>query len=151
VTMGAAADNRTVHLRTPHLDERGIVIAWLLRIVVGLALAGVVLFDAGSIVVNYFTVNDTAQEVAAAATTERALGGDAVPNLECNRRSNVPACRAAYDLAREKGVRIASAHFDQQGVFHVEVRSTAETLIVGRIGPIEDWATATASADADTN
>lgn len=130
-------------------DESGIVISWLLRIVVALAIAGVVLFDAGSIVVNYFAVEGTADEVATAVTLD--LATNVVPNLECNRRSASPLCRAAYEAAREKGVKIVSARFDQQGVFHVEVRRTAETLVVGRIGAIEGWAKATASAEADTN
>jgi hypothetical protein len=147
-------DNGKVDLQRLHRlhhDERGIVISWLVRILVGLALAGVVLFDAAAIVVNYFSVNDTAGEVALAVATDVASGQQVVPNLECNRRSSFPPCATAYQVAREKGVRIKSARFDQEGLFHVEIRSTAETLIVGRIGAIEDWATATASADADTN
>ena len=153
---GLQVDNETVDLRALHRDalhrdERGIVVSWLVRIVVGLAILGVVLFDAGAITVNFFSVNDTAGEVAASVATDVATGQPAVPNLQCNRRSSYPACQTVYEVAREKGVKIVSAHFDQQRVFHVEVRSTAETLIVGRIGAIEDWATATASADAETD
>lgn len=149
---GAAPDNRSVDLQAIHRDERGLVISWLIRLVVGFVLGAVVLFDVGSIVINYFTVNDTAQSVAAAVTADLVSGGvDATPNLKCNRRSGVPACERAYKVAREKGVRIISARFDQQRVFYVEVESTADTLIVSRISVIESWATATASADADTN
>ncbi len=148
---GLQVDNEIVDLRALHRDERGIVVSWLVRIAVGLAIFGVVLFDAGAITVNFFSVNDTAGEVAVSVATEIAAGQSVVPNLQCNRRSSYPACQTVYEVAREKGVKIVSAHFDQQRVFHVEVRSTAETLIVGRIGAIEDWATATASADAETN
>lgn len=151
MTEGRATDNRSVDLRELHRDERGIVISWLVRIVVALAIVGVILFDAGAIVINYFSVNDAAQEVAVTVTTDLAAGVDAVPNLQCRRRSGDALCRQAYQVARERGVRIVSAHFDQRGVFHVEVRRTADTLVVGRIGAIEDWATVTASADADTN
>lgn len=131
--------------------EDGLVVSWLVRIVVVLALFGVVLFDAGAIVVNVFTLDGTADEVAVEVTTEIATGGVAVPNLKCTRRSAVPACRVAYEVARGKDVKIVSAAFDQQGIFHVELRRTAKTLVVGRISAIEDWATATASAQAGTN
>ncbi|HEX2294404.1 MAG TPA: hypothetical protein VHN37_03760 [Actinomycetota bacterium] len=132
-------------------DERGIVVAWLVRLVVGLALLGVVLFDAGAIVVNFFTLDGTADEVALEVAADLATGGTAVPNLECTRRLNNTACGVVYDVAREKDVRVVTARFDQEGVFYVELRRTADTLVVGRIGPIEDWAKATASAQADTN
>ncbi len=147
----SAADNPHVSITAFPSDERGLVVAWLVRVVLGLAILGVVLFDAGSIVVNFFSLDGTADEVAVAVATDLATGVDAVPNLECNRRSRDPLCRKAYLTAREKGVRITSARFDQDGVFHVELKRTADTLIVERIGPIEDWGTATASAQADTN
>ena len=140
-------DNQVMDLR----DERGIVVSWLLRVLVGLAIAGVIMFDAGSIVVNFFSLDGTADEVAVAVTTDLFTGTDPTPNLECKRRLNVPVCRQIYEVASDKGVRIVSARFDQQGVFHVELRRTADTLIVGRIGAIEDWATATASASSATN
>lgn len=134
-----------------HRDERGLVVSWLVRLLAGLALTAVVLFDAGSIAINYFSVNDSAEAVATAVTTDLASGVEATPNLSCVRRSSSPLCRQAYALAREKGVKIVSAHFDQRGTFHVEVRKTADTLVVGRIGAIEGWAKATATASADTN
>ena len=147
----SSADNPRVSTSAFASDERGLVVAWLVRVLLGLAILGVVLFDAGSIVVNFFSLDGTADEVAVAVATDLAVGVDAVPNLQCNRRSRDALCRKAYEIARERGVRIKSARFDQEGVFHVELKRTADTLIVGRIGAIEDWATATASARADTN
>lgn len=147
----AEADNERVDLRAFGRDESGIVFAWLARLVVGLALMGVVLFDGGSIVVNYFSLDSATDEVALEVVTRMGSGAEIIPNRDCTRRAVDPTCRAVYDVAREKGVRIVSARFDAEGVFHVETRRTADTLIVGRIGAIEDWATATASARADTN
>lgn len=132
-------------------DERGIVTGWIVRIVVGLALLGVVLFDAGAIVVNYFSVDSAADEVALDVVARIGSGEEVIPNRECMRRAVDSTCRAVYDVAREKDIRIVSARFDADGVFHVTARRTADTLLVGRIGAIEDWATATASAQADTN
>lgn len=132
-------------------DENGIVVAWLLRVVIGFAIVGVFVFDAGSIAINFFSLDGAADEVAVEVSTELATGADVTPNLKCGRRSTDPACRVVYEVAREKKVRIVSAHFDQQGIFHVELERTAETLVVGHIGAISDWATASASAQADTN
>ncbi|MDQ4125694.1 MAG: hypothetical protein M3134_08855 [Actinomycetota bacterium] len=138
-------------LHALHRDESGIVTGWIIRLVVGLALVAVVLFDGGAIVVNYFSVDSAADEVALEVVARIGSGEEVVPNRECTRRAVDPTCRAVYDVAREKGVRIVRARFDQDGVFHVTAKATADTLIVGRIGAIEDWATATASARADTN
>lgn len=132
-------------------DESGIVVSWLLRLLVGLALVGVVLFDAGSIVVNYVSLDGAADEIALEVAANLAVGADVVPNLECHRASRVPACRSVFEQAKERGVKIVTARFDQEGAFHLKVKRTADTWIVGRIGAIEDWAKATASAQADTN
>ena len=144
-------DNEGVSLRAFARDESGLVVAWLVRLLVGFALAAVVLFDAGSIVVNFFTLDGSVEEVALEVVTRVGSGADVTPNLKCTRRSVDTTCRAVYEVAREEGVRVVSAHFDQEGIFHVEAKRTADTLIVGRIDAIADWATATASAQADTN
>lgn len=138
-------------LRALHRDEIGIVTGWIIRLVVGLALVAVVLFDGGAIVVNYFSVDSAADEVALEVVARIGSGAEIIPNRECTRRAVDSTCRAVYDVAREKEVRIVRARFDQDGVFHVTARRTADTLIVGRVSAIEDWATATASAQADTN
>ena len=144
-------DNETVTARGFCRDESGIVVAWLLRVAIGLAVVGVFVFDAGSIAVNFFSLDGAADEVAVEVSTEVATGADVTPNLKCRRRSVDPACKVVYEIAREKGVRVVSAHYDQEGVFHVELERTADTLIVDLIDPIKDWAKATASAQADTN
>lgn len=144
-------DNQAVNLNELVRDERGIVVSWLLRVVVALALAGVVLFDAGSIVVNFFSVDSAADELALEVVTQVGSGAEVVPNRDCTRRAIDPTCKAVYAVAKDKGIRIVSARFDQEGVFHVETRRTAKTLIVRHIGAISDWATARASAQADTN
>jgi hypothetical protein len=150
MTRGARTDNGAVGHRRDWHDERGLVVAWLVRVLVVIGLIGVVLFDAGSIGVNFFTLDGTADEIALEVSTLASTGAPPVPNLQCNRRSRVPACIPVYAVAREHGVRVVSASYDQEGVFHIKLRRTADTLLVERIGPIEDWATATASAQAGT-
>lgn len=148
MSEGAEADNEAVTPRAFHRGESGIVFAWLARVVIGLALLGVVLFDVGAIAVNFFSLDSATDEVALEVVTRVGSGADVIPNRECTRRAVDATCRAVYDVARGKDLRIVSARFDQEGVFHVEARRTADTLIVGRIGAIEDWATAKASAQA---
>jgi hypothetical protein len=131
-------------------DERGLVLSWLLRVLVMVALTGVFLYDAGSIAANFFTLDGQADEIAVEVSTLASTGTQAVPNLRCNRRSRAPACVAVYSVARRHGVRVVAASYDQQGVFHIELRRTASTLLVKHVGAIEDWATATATAQAGT-
>lgn len=151
MSAGSRADNEPVSPGAFLRDESGIVVAWLLRVVIGLALVGVVVFDAGAIAINFFSLDGAADEVAVEVSTDLATGADVTPNLKCRRRSADPACRVVYEVAREKGVRVVSAHFDQEGIFHVELERTADTLIVQHIDAIADWAKASASAQADTN
>lgn len=151
MSESATVDNEGVSRASYHRDEGGLVVAWLVRVVLVLGLVALVLFEAGAIAINFITLDGTANEVAAQVSAEAATGADAVPNLKCNRRARVPACQAAYDVAREHGVHVLEASYDQQGVFHVTLRRTADTFIVGRIDAIKDWATATASARAGTN
>ncbi|MDQ3958412.1 MAG: hypothetical protein M3273_08840 [Actinomycetota bacterium] len=132
-------------------DERALITSWLIRLLVGLALVGVVLFDAGSIVVNYLSLDSTADEIAVSVSTLVGSGSASVPNAKCDRRSGLQICREVQELAREAGARLVEASFDSEGVFHLTVRRAADTLIVERIGAIEDWGRATASARAATN
>ncbi len=131
-----AADNEPVQL---HKDERGLVVAWLVKLVIGFVIAGVILFDAGSIIVNYVTLESTARDIAVAVTTEAA---------QANVVNQSTVTLAAKELAEESNVRLLDATLDQEGRVHIKIRRKADTLIVGRIGPLEDWTRATVEAEA---
>lgn len=118
------------------LDERGVVADWIAKLVVGLALVGVVIFDAGSILVNFFTLDSTANDMAVSITTS-IVSKDIDPTTQ-------EVEDEAEELAKEMGVKLVRADVDRQGRVHIRLKRTADTVIVRHIGAIEDWATATA-------
>ncbi len=122
-------------------DERGVVISWLVKLLVAFAVAGVVLFDAGAIVVNSFTLSSTATDIANALATSAQQAG-AAPNenqLEIEGRQ----------LADDAGAKLVDVTVDSAShVIEVTLRRKARTLIVGRVDAIAKWARATADASS---
>lgn len=121
--------------------DRGMVGQWLLRMGIWFAVAGVILFDAGSIAVAFFGLDGRANEIATIVSND--IGGG---QLE----TPVTIEDSAKALAKESDARLLRAEVDQEGVLHIKLRQTAPTLLVGRIGPIEDWAVLTAEATSHT-
>lgn len=132
-------------------DERGIIADWLVKVVVGIVVFGVIAFDAGSILVNYFTLDSGANDVAIAVSTTVATAGKANQFTDAEifdlAKSEVNAEDRGVEGARvmRDGTRI-----DETGVVHVRLRRVADTLIVKRIGAIAKWARATADGQAGT-
>jgi hypothetical protein len=117
---------------------------WLLRVVVGFAVAAVVLYDAGSIVVNFFTLESTADEIAVAVAT-------AITNDELSATDPRAIAEEAKVRASDAGARLVRAKLDTDGVVSIRLRRVADTLVVGRIRPLEDWTKATADARAGSS
>ncbi|MFP5297690.1 MAG: hypothetical protein ACLGHL_01725 [Actinomycetota bacterium] len=119
-------------------DEAGIIVAWLVKIVIGFALFGVVAFDAGSIVYNFFTLDQAAKDIAndLSVDTITPSNGLRLDQLEDQARA----------LAKEVGARLTKLEVSPEGDVSVQLKRKATTLLVSRIGPIEDWARATADA-----
>lgn len=127
-------DNRLQGIR---IDERGIIVGWLGKLAIGFAVVAVLLFDGGSILINFFTLDSTADEIAIQLTT-----GVAAQEL-----SEVRLKPQAEELAKEVGARLIDLRVEGNLV-HVTLRRRADTLVVGRIGPIADWARATAEGQS---
>jgi hypothetical protein len=123
-------------------DERGIIVSWLVKLAIGLALVAVVLFDAGAIAVNAFTLSSTAGDIANALATSVQQSGSATVSesgLEVQ----------AKELAKEAGAKLVSVTVDtNERVVKVELKRRADTLVVSRIGAIEDWGRATAEGQS---
>ena len=142
----------------PHRDERGVILSWLIKVLVGLAVAGVILFDAGSIMVNFFGLDSTADDLAVAISTEIGAGArepsGVVTNKTCKRLNpSAPESveQEACDLAHDSDAKLVRLEVDSAGVVHVRLRREASTILVGRIGLIDDWGTATANGQAGTD
>jgi hypothetical protein len=123
-------------------DERGIVISWLVRLLVGLAIAGLVVFEVGAIAVNTFTLSSTANDIAVALSTSAAQSGATGPNQN-------QLLVEGRTLAKEAGAKLVSVEVDtNERVVHVTLRRRAHTLIVQRFDAIEGWGRATAEGQA---
>jgi hypothetical protein len=123
-------------------DERGIVVSWLVRLLLGLAVAALVIFEAGAIAVNTFTLSSTASDIAIALSTSAAQSGAGGPNqtqLQLEGRQ----------LAKEAGAKLVSVEVDTTArVVRVTLRRRAHTLLVQRFDAIAGWGRATAEGQA---
>jgi hypothetical protein len=135
---------------TLHRNEQGIIADWLVKLVIGMVLFGVILFDVGAILVNFFTLDSAADDVAVAVSTDVGAGEDnqftdqeiltMVKEVVASPDNGVQDARV---LRRGTGI-------DDEGTITIRLRRVADTLVVGRIGAIEDWAKATTNGRAGT-
>ena len=118
-------------------DERGGIVKWLLT----LAIVGVIIFDAGSIVFNIFSVDSDADDIANEVATGAGL----------NATTNAIALKKEAELlAESKDARLVKFAVGTDGVIRLTLKRKADTLVVGRIDAISDWARATGEGTATT-
>ncbi len=124
-------------------DERGIVGEWLIKVLVGIAIFGVVAFDVGAILVNVFTLDSAADDVAIAVslTVAQDLRQTFTDEEIFQEARNVVRGPEGVEGAR---VLRQGTGIDEEGVVTVRLRRVADTLVVSRIGAIEKWARAIA-------
>ena len=126
-----------------HRDERGIIASWFARIAITTALVGVLLFDAGSIAVNFFGLDATADDIAVK-----------VSNLAKEQAATATAAgleAEARKLTKEADAKLVSFEYsDVDNQITLTIRREANTLIVSRVSAIEDWGKATAESRAST-
>lgn len=132
-------------------DQRGIVADWLVKLVIGFAIFGVIAYDAGSILVNYFTLDSGADDMAIAVSTTVGAASTAsqYTDDEIWRLAKTEVESEDVGVAGARVVRVGTA-IDDTGVVTIRLRRVADTLIVRRIGAIEKWARATADGQAGT-
>lgn len=115
--------------------------SWLARLVIAVAVVGTLLYDTAAVGVNYFALDSEASNIALELSN---VGADAPGGpwaLE----------RAARDLAKDAGAKLVSVvrETDREAV-RLTIRRDAKTLLLDRIGPVAEWATATATGRAST-
>jgi len=126
-------------------DERGVVTGWFVRILLGLAVAGVVLFDAAALVINYFGLDSTADDMAIALTTEfDNVGTRPMVNCDVRAPSGPPFCQEAHRLAQENSATLLEASIDQEAIVSIRLRRTADTVLVKRVGFLKKYGVARA-------
>jgi hypothetical protein len=127
--MSESSASRTGRLRPSDLlsDERGIVVSFLVKLVIGLALAGFILAEAGQIIFARISAEDAADRAAQAAANEYEDTGD----IDI-------AHRVAVDEAEEDEAKLTKFVVNPaDGSVRVVVRKRANTLLVDKIGFME--------------
>lgn len=117
-------------------NERGVIGDWIIKVVLMLAVIGVAVFDIGAIAVNSFGLNSTATDI---ANEIAPAPGELLTQQSVERE--------AAELATNARARLVKVTFDRaNNTVSIRIRRRADTLVIGRIGPLEDWTRATAEA-----
>jgi hypothetical protein len=118
----------------PWAGDRGdIVLGWLTRLVVILGLSGIVLFDAISIGVTSVNVADQGSYAAREASETWQTTKDL-------QQTFLRASAVASEGDPANVVDPASFRVDKDNTVHLRISRTATTLVLYRIGPLEDLA-----------
>lgn len=129
-------------IRPADRERGGIVTGWLARIAVGIALAGVLLIEAGAIIVTIVNADNAAQSAAREAVVTYAHSHD-----------RAAAQKSAERQAAAEGATLVEFSADASGAggqsrVTVTVRKRARTIFVHRIGFLKRFTTATATNTA---
>jgi hypothetical protein len=123
------------HLRSPQLgdDRGGIVLGWLTKLTVALALVGIVLFDAISVGSTMATVTDSANY----AAQEASATWDSTKDLQ---QTYLAAAEAATEQNPDNVVSTKDFTVDPDGTVHLSITRDARTLILYRWDRTAKWA-----------
>ena len=147
-TAGQAVDNRSMKRS---FDESGIIISWLVKIGLLLAVIGVVGFDVGSIVVNKVTLDSSAEEVA--ITVSIAISDSPVATFQDTQVYDMAVTIVEDEVDGVEGARVLrkGTEIDDEGNVHIRLRRRAETLVTELIGPLKKHTVAIGDGQAGTN
>jgi Tfp pilus assembly protein PilX len=120
-------------------DRGDIVLGWLTRLTVVLALLGVVGFDVVALGVGRLTAEDRAQEAARAAVRTYSATAEVQRAYE--------AALAEAD-ALEDSIDPTGFTVGPDGAVTLTLQHTSATLLLEKIGPVRDWATSRTTVTA---
>ncbi len=137
-TRPSRSGARSAGARLPR--ERGdIVLGWLTKVVVVLAVLGVCAYDGLSIVATKFSLADDGQSAAIAASTAWMHSKDVAQALA--------AAQASASSSNVLDTVIpTSLVIDPDGTVHLSLQREATTVLLTKIGPLRHWATVTVTA-----
>jgi len=122
-------------------DERGIVVHWMAKLVIFLALLGVVVYDGSALAVNSFQLDSLVDEIAVTVSTS---AGDGLSQFELEQE--------AGKIARRQGAKLTELELDdREGTLRVTVKREAKTLVVSRFSQTEDWGRMSATGRSSTD
>lgn len=130
------ADNPIVERTRQGRGDRGdIVLGWLTRLTVVLAVLGVIGFDLVALGVGRLQAEDHAQAAARAAVRSFSQTQDVQSSYEA------ALAQVAEDAGPSAVVRPEGFTVAPDGAVTLTVEHTAATLLVEKIGPVRSWAT----------
>ena len=133
---GLDADNPAVDRSTHVRGDRGdIVLGWLTRLTVALAVLGVIGFDLVALGVGRLQAEDHAQAAARAAAKSWSSTQDLQTSYEA------ALAQVAEDAGPSATVLPEGFAVATDGAVTLTVEHTAATLLVEKIGPARSWAT----------
>jgi hypothetical protein len=107
----------------------GIISGWLVKVVLGIALAGVLCMEAGALIETRVAVADIADNAAAQAVQAAGARGGTVQ----------AAREAAASYAQDHGGTLTGFSTNATGI-HVRVQKQARTLVIRRVRALRHWA-----------
>lgn len=113
-------------------DHGGIVLGWLTRLTVILAVGGVFLFDAISLGATKATLADQAALTARSAS-------ETWQQTKSAQRAFAEAERTASDLNATNHVLVRGFRIDQDGTVHLVLRREASTIVLYRWSTSRAW------------
>ena len=115
---------------------------WAVKLIIFLALLGIVIYDGAAIAVNMFQLDGISQEVASEVTEAAAGEINSLPLLE----------RSAREIARAHDTHLVSIQLSvDREVLRVTVSRDANTVVVDRVDQISDWGQTEATGKSFTN
>jgi Flp pilus assembly protein TadG len=123
-----------------HTDERGIVASWLVKVVLGIAVVGLVFVEGGSVIFTKLKVQDTAESGANAGVTHLSTNPG-----ECTAAGEM-GIQAVHD--KDPTMKVVEYACLPDGRFRITVQKRASTILVGRISATREWAVARSTASA---
>ena len=125
-----------------HSDQRGLVAGWAVKLIIFLALLGIVIYDGAAIAVNMFQLDGISHEVAVEVAEEAGGQTNSIPVLE----------RSAKKIALAHDTHFVSLKLsDDKEVLRVTVRRDASTVVVNQVDQISDWGQTEAEGKSFTN
>jgi hypothetical protein len=123
-------------------DRGSIVVGWLTKVVVTLAVVALIAFDLISIVTARLGVTDDANSAAEAANV---AWNDTKGNVQ-----SAYNAAAAYAESHGETCPVNYFHISSTGEVHLRLSGSATTFAVGHIGPLKKLATVHGDGDATT-
>lgn len=117
----------------PTRDTGNIVMGWLTKVAVVLAIVGLCLFDAIAVGTRYTATSDAGHNAARA-------GSEAWFDSKDVQIAYSAALTAATMDGADYTIDPKTFVVDADGTVHLKISSDAETLIIKRLGPIKKWA-----------